>query len=248
MLLDFFKRDEFKEFYSRSKRLRRLINLVQNEFLIEHFIELRAHLKKIRKLILVIADLFEKEYKKIELIDEPKFKKTLEIEALELQNNLKYLSLLNLKAIDIIEYILKIRVNEKIKNEKNQLGSIINDMIYVIEKIKKQAQGLESLYNEAREETDKKLPIKAQAITLTGKLGNGWSLNRNIQPVINALGGRVEPTHGGQHPYKIILPGYKIPLAASTPPQALVKEVSNATRMKPNVIVNSFNKGRLIAL
>ena len=106
---------------------------------------------------------------------------------------------------------------------------------------------LEKAWKESIKTSHKrKRPISK--IVIVGKLNNGWSLS-NIQSVIIELGGVVKPNPGGTHPYKIIFPPrHSIPLAESTPPFMLVKEVSSATGKDNKTLIASFSQGKLLAV
>ncbi len=81
-----------------------------------------------------------------------------------------------------------------------------------------------------------------------GKLNNGWRLS-DVQSVVVDLGGVVEPNPRGTHPYKIVFPGRRsIPLAESTSPFALVREVSSATGINNKILVASFSRGELVTV
>lgn len=84
-------------------------------------------------------------------------------------------------------------------------------------------------------------------IPVVGRLINGWRFS-NIQSVVIDLGGVIEQNPGGTHPYKIVFSGYRsIPLAESTPPFMLVREVSSATGINPKILIASFSQGELLA-
>jgi len=62
------------------------------------------------------------------------------------------------------------------------------------------------------------------------------------------LGGVVKPNPDGKHPYKIVFPGHRsIPLAESTPPFMLIREVSSATGTDNKILIASFYQGELVA-
>ncbi len=94
----------------------------------------------------------------------------------------------------------------------------------------------------------KKLQKKGNSkIKIIGKLNNGWRLS-NIQKVIIKLGGHIEQNPGVSHPYKIIFPKHRpIPLAESTPPFKLVKEISAITGVENKILIVSFCSGELLS-
>jgi len=215
--------------------------------LIEHFEELRTHLKKIKVLILALFELIRKEKEKIGELNISGIKELLEIKLINLQQHLQDSYRYVIEAINVAEKTLKVRDIRMIDVEKNKLRTIIVHIAFMENEIKKEARVLLEKYQEAQNRAKEKEMLRSQAIPLQGRLRDGWRLN-DIQAVIIDIGGKVVQTKGGEHPYKIIFPNSRtIPLGPSTPPNLLIKEVSFATGVKAKVIEASFNQAELIS-
>lgn len=150
-------------------------------------------------------------------------------------------------ALALVEEILKIRVLTQVQEQKQKLKTIINHITNILITVQRDAfelVKLEKAWKISVKATHKK-PIAK--IPIVGRLTNGWRLS-NIQSVVIDLGGVIEPNPGGTHPYKIVFPGHRsIPLAESTPPFMLVREVSSATGVNPKALIASFSQGELLA-
>lgn len=249
-----------KKFNKRIKILKKIINIHKNRFSIEDFQELKRHFLKIRS---IVKD-FLVDYKKCNDICEKieKYGKELEKYSIKeekinfsdiLKEYYKYLiSTQNLieEGFKHIEFILKKRLIIKVQYELEEVEKIVNSLNFfpqfVDENIEKKLEyKLQELEKRTKELEDfsQKMMRPVTKITIVGRLNNGWRLN-DIQKVVIALGGRVIPTRGGTHPYRIIFPKTRsIPLAESTPPEELVSEISKITKIKKETLRTYFRRG-----
>lgn len=247
MVLNWFFKDEFERFYNQVERLQKFLRIVDRELLIDHFVELRRHFKQIKRILPKLTELYQEECKTINLVPESDYKEKLKQFSIDLEKELNDLQNWVNNALALVEEILKIRVLTQVQEQKQKLKTIINYIINILITAQRDAFELVKL-EKAWKKSIKIAHKKSIArIPVVGRLTNGWSLS-NIQSVIISLGGVIEPNPGGTHPYKIIFPGHRpIPLAASTPPFMLVREVSTATGINPKVLIASFSHGELVA-
>ncbi|MBI2646971.1 hypothetical protein HYW99_00675 [Candidatus Woesearchaeota archaeon] len=247
-MLPFFKlfsNNEFQEFYSRTKRLRKLISISDKEFVVEHYEELRAHFKKIKRLFDKLLRLYSIEQSKIKLLQESQYKERLKTLIADLEIKLNYLRQLIDNGLFLSEKILKIRVVEMITEQKDKLSKVRINIIDMINDVEKESSEISILYKDAENYTKDVDKDPRSWIDMSGRMENLWRLN-NIQNVIIELGGRIKQSDG-RHPFKIEFPGLRpIPLGPHTPPDELVSEVVKATRKPKNVIRASFSKGELV--
>ncbi|MAG73386.1 hypothetical protein CL620_03660 [archaeon] len=246
MVLGWFFRDEFGEFYNRVERLQKFLVIVDEELLLNHFKEVRAHFRCMRRILPRLTQLYKDEQEKIRTLPASEYKKKLTKFAADLELKLnEFTSWIN-NAVAAVEKILKNRVLTNIEEDKIRLKKIINHITSVLIKAQRDAFALVKLEKRAVKSTAKNQRKPVSRIPVVGKLYNGWRL-RDIQSVIIDLGGVVEPNDGA-HPYKIRFPHHRsIPLATSTPPFMLVREVSAATSVDNKVLIASFSQGELLA-
>ncbi len=244
MVFGWFFKDEFHQFYTEIERVQRIINISEKDLLLDHFVELRAHFKTIKKLLPVLLRLYVKEVETIKKIPESEYKQKLTSFAVDLQKELAELPQWVSNSELLIEEILKIRVIAQVAEQKNKIQKIILHISSVVDQAQRDAFALVKIEDQWKNE--KKAEPSAAKLSIEGTLSNGWRL-RNIQNVVLALGGVVKPNPGGTHPYKIVFPHQRsIPLATSTPPFLLIKEVSHATGVDNKVLIASFAQGALV--
>lgn len=248
MVLNWFFKDEFERFYVQIERTEKLIKISEKDFLIDHFVELKAHFKQIERLYPLLIALYLKEVETIATFSESEYKRKLEKYAEELQKLLMEFKGWIKNADHLIEEVLKIRIVPRCTEQKQKLEKIIFHIKNVLDRAQTDAFALLRLEKERKRIRGLKKPLSSTRINITGKLSNGWTLS-NIQNVIIELGGKVEENAGGAHPYKIIFPQHTrvIPLATSTPPFLLVREVNQATMVDNRILIASFYQGELIA-
>ena len=129
---------------------------------------------------------------------------------------------------------------------KQKLIKIIYYIVQFLETEQRNSFELVKLEKSWKNNNKKLEQIRITKIQVIGKLNNGWRLS-DIQNVINNLGGEVQ-TNKGSHPYKIIFPKHRpIPLAESTPPFKLVKEISAITGVENKILIVSFYSGELLS-
>jgi len=247
MVLNWFLKDEFEQFYSRIERLQKFLRIVDKELLINHFVELRRHFRQIKRILPKLTHLYQEELKTVNLIPESNYKESLRKFSADLGDEIGDLENLVNNALALIEEILKIRALTQVQEQKQKLKTIINHITTILIQAQRDAFELVKL-EKAWKKSIKALHQKPIAkISVIGKLNNGWRLS-DIQGVIIDLGGIVEPNPSGTHPYKIVFPGHRsIPLAESTPPFMLVREVSSATGIDNKILIASFSQGQLVA-
>ena len=248
MVLNWFFKNEFEKFYAEIERVQKLIQISEKDLLIDHFVELRAHFKQIEKIYPILIKLYLIELDTIHTLSESNYKQRLEKYALELQKLLIDFESWIKNAVLIIDDVLKIRMLARCAEQKHKLERVILHMKEILDTAQRDAFSLVKLEKERKRLRSLKKPLFSKRVGITGKLNNGWTLN-NIQNVIIELGGKVEENPGGAHPYKIIFPRYfrAIPLASSTPPFLLVKEVNHATGVDNKILIASFYQGELVA-
>jgi hypothetical protein len=247
MVLNWFFRDEFEQFYSRVERLQKFLRIAEREWLIDHFVELRRHFRKMKMLLPELTRSYQKESETINHLPESEYKEKLETFSAEVSEEIRDLEGLVNTALVLVEDVLKIRVIKQVNEQKDKLKIIIDKITNILIKAQQNSFELiklEKAWKKAVKRAHKKQITK---IRVVGKLNNGWRLS-DIQDVVIELGGVVLPNRGGNHPYKIVFPKHRaIPLAASTPPLMLVKEVASATRIDSKRLVVCFSQGELIA-
>jgi hypothetical protein len=245
MVLDWFFGDVFEKFYTRVERLQKFVRISKQDLKIDHYVELRRHFKEIKRFFPEVLKSYEKEVKAIDEIPDSDFEEKLTTYALDLQKELDSLEVWISNALNLIEEVLRIRVMGRVQEQKEKIVHIVSIITGVLVKAQRNAFELVKM-EKAWKKNIKKTPKKPIAkIRIVGKLSNGWRLS-NIQSVILDLGGYIEP--GGNHRYKIRFSGRRsLPLAESTPPFALVKEVSARTGIEKSVIIASFYRGELVA-
>jgi hypothetical protein len=244
MVFNWFFKDEFQQFYTEIERMQRIVGISEKDLLVDHFVELRAHFKTIKKLIPVLLRLYRREVETIKKIPESEYKQKLVEFASDLQRKLNDLPTWVNNGELLIEEILKIRVIAQVTGQKNKIQRIILHISSIVDKSQQDAFALVKIEEQWKKE--KKAETTVSKLSLEGTLSNGWRL-RNIQNVVLALGGIVKPNPGGTHPYKIVFPKQRsIPLATSTPPFLLVKEVSSATGRDNKALIASFAQGALV--
>ncbi|MBI2658956.1 hypothetical protein HYX05_02530 [Candidatus Woesearchaeota archaeon] len=246
MFLDWLRKDEFKDFYQRVKRLEKFVKLSDKELLIDQYVELRTHFKKTKKLFHVILKLFSDELIKIKSLPQSQLKERLELLVADLNEKLSELRLLIDNGLELAEEILKIRVIGMVNEQKSKLMRLINYLLSIIDAIEEKAAEIRKIYSLAAQEVANSPSEPVSRLSMVGRMYNLWPLN-NIQSVIIELGGKIEKTDG-QHPYKIIFKGNRpIPLSKHSPPDAIVREVSRATGRSKKDIEASFAKGKFLA-
>ena len=127
---------------------------------------------------------------------------------------------------DVISYLIDLdeKVAENILNNLDYISKSIdkNEIKAYLAKIQKD---IEQLKPKEIESIRVQLPF-----SILGKLRNGWRL-QDIAKVAIQLGGRIERV-SGRHEYKIYFKSAAIPLSQSTPYDALVSEIAQATKRK----------------
>ena len=255
-------REIIKEIYKRIKYIKKFLNVSDRDILIDHFVELRRHFKIINQLLDDMQLLFFESFK-IEEIQVANEKERIKIEKLfyVVKKEFWNIKILIKKAIGYNEDILKIRVINQVRKQKNELIKIIRSIDSNMNRIRKI---LDKLLDYMKEYMTTVEPI-SKIDMLHKALSNGWKLS-NIQNVVIELGGFIKENPGGQHPYKIVFVGNRpIPLATSTPPELLLNEIYNITRrikkyiridgriirisdITKRGIRNSFYAGRLLVV
>ncbi|MFH1396831.1 MAG: hypothetical protein ABIG93_05510 [archaeon] len=248
MVFNWFFSDVFEKFYKKVSMLEKFLRIADKELLIDHFVELRGHFKQIKKILPELVELFNEETKIINKIPKSQYKSKLKIYSDNLRKELNELDVWVKNAQLLIEEILKVRSLYNIKKQKIKLRKVINHIKSLFINAQREAFDLVKLEKKWKKEVKKTELMKpVTKISIIGKLSNGWKLSE-IQNVITELGGVVEDNPGGNHPYMIKFPKHRsIPLATSTPPFMLVKEVSAATGVNNKIIIASFIQGELLA-
>ncbi len=246
MAFDWIFSDEFEKFYKRVKKLKNFMRIADKELLIDHFVELRRHFKQMKIMMPKLIKLHNAELTIINNIAESDYKKKLNKYTDNLGKGLLTLDNLMKNAIILIEEILRIRNSSQILLNKQKLITIISYIIQFLETEQRDSfelVKLEKVWKKNEKRLQQKNTVKVQII---GKLNNGWRLS-DIQNVVNELGGEVQ-TNKGSHPYKIIFPKCRpIPLAESTPPFRLVREISSITGVENKILIVSFYSGELLS-
>lgn len=78
MVLNWFFKDEFEQFYSRVERLQTFLRIIDTELLIDHFVEVRRHFRQIKRILPKLTSLYQEELKLIKHIPESDYKEKLE--------------------------------------------------------------------------------------------------------------------------------------------------------------------------
>ncbi len=247
MILNWFFKDEFEQFYSQVERLQEFLRIVDKELLIDHFVELRRHFRQIKKILPQLTILYQEELKTLNHIPESDYKESLKKFSAELGKELSDLENWVNNALALVEEVLKIRVLTQVQEQKQKLRTVINHITTILIKAQRDAFELVKLEKAWKTSIKKAHKKPVAKISVIGRLNNGWRLS-NIQNVVFDLGGVVEPNPGGTHPYKIVFPRHRsIPLAESTPPFMLVREVNLAIGIDTKVLIASFSQGELVA-
>ena len=247
MVLNWFFKDEFEQFYSRVERLQKFLRIVGKELLLDHFVELRRHFRQIKKILPKLNRLYQEELRTVARIPESDYKEKLKKFSVDLEKELSDLENWVNNALALVEEILKIRVLTQVQEQKQKLETIINHITNLLIKAQRDAFELVKLEKAWKKSIKKAHKKPIAKISVVGKLNNGWCLS-DIQSVIIDLGGVVKPNPDGKHPYKIVFPGHRsIPLAESTPPFMLIREVSSATGTDNKILIASFYQGELVA-
>lgn len=149
-------------------------------------------------------------------------------------------------ALALVEDILRVRVLTQVQEEKQKLKTIVKHITYILIKAQRDAFELVKLENAWKRSVKKACKEPIARMPLVGKLNNGWRLS-DIQSVVIELGGVIEPNPGRQHPYKIMFKGHRpVPLAESTPPFMIVRELSSVTGVSNKSLIASFSQGGLV--
>ena len=77
MVLNWFRKDEFRQFSRLVERLQKHVRIADRELLIEHFVELRRHFRKIKAIYPKLKKLYHEEQKLIEFIPEFGYRRRL---------------------------------------------------------------------------------------------------------------------------------------------------------------------------
>lgn len=238
--------DEFEEFYKLIERLQKFPRIEQRDLKLDHFVELRKHFRRMKILFPALHKLFQDELKTIDRFPESNYKEGLNKFSKDLAKKLAELEQWINNALHLTEETLKIRMMPQLIQHKVKLMEIIRSITEIITESQRDAFELVKLEQAWKKTLKKEKMRPVSKIQVVGKLSNGWRLS-DIQGVVIDLGGKIV-NNRGDHPYKIIFPRKRpIPLASSTPPFMLVREVSHETNVDKRIIVASFSKGELVA-
>ncbi len=244
MVWNWFFRDAFVDFEKRLERLDKFVRIAQADVKIEHYQELKSHLRKMFSLLPTLKSDLEKEVVQIAGMPPPmavNADKLLRQIRVVMQQVESYMG----SMLGHVELALEIRVPAQTLEQKQKLEKAIVGIIEMLQNLH-EAQA-ELLVKSAAWKVQKGALKRAPQIEITGRLSNGWRL-ADIQRVVVSLGGRVEETRGGAHPYRIVFEKQRpIPLAESTPWYMLVREVSKATGFEKKNLIMSFHRGALLA-
>jgi len=254
--IHWFFQNDYEKFYSRVVRLQKFLKLEDENLLIDHFEELRTHFRQMKISLLEILDIYVKEYNKIEEIPDSDNKVQLLQVFSELKMSLNGLMSWNNSGLIQTERILKMRSIPKLIKKEDQIIELKNSLIIIINHITdflfetgKKVLGLVELEKEIEGSSKDKMITPVSKIPIVGKLKErGWPFSE-IQTVVVELGGVMIDTKKGDHPIKIRFKGKRqIPLAKSTPADALISEVADASGKDRDTIENSFNQGKLVTV
>ncbi len=254
MVLDWFFRDDFEEFYKRVERLARKVRILEKEtskkreWELEDVKEIRRHFKKIKKLLPGLSESLNREAKTIMERRDNDYTRRLKEFVLELKIKTEELENSIETAEKRVKEMLKIRKLPAVKKDIEDTKKTINYLEQLLLNTEREAITVSKLEKEFKKKlkAESKEKIKpVSKLNMRGELRNGWPL-RNVRDVVVELGGSIE-RNKGRHPFKIVFEKKRaIPLAESTPPRALVRQLSERTGVPPPKIFKSISQGELV--